>query len=130
MSGDDPTFWSIFILTFAKLAVLFLVASGVALILQAKRISAHLAVLAFVAVAVAVLGPDLIHTVPWYVLLGFGVLIGLGLLGQFLALFIGRGAANSAVGTLTANLILAVALPFILPFRLLRRLLSRDSGAG
>ena len=55
----------------------------------------------------------------------FGLLIGLRILREFLAFFVGKNAADTAVGTLLASVIKFLFLSLVWPIRALRRLFYR-----
>ncbi len=55
----------------------------------------------------------------------FVLLIGLRMLREFLAFFVGRGAADTAVGNLLSSVIKFLFLSLVWPIRALRRLFYR-----
>ena len=58
-------------------------------------------------------------------ILGFiGLLIGLRLLREFLAVFVGKGAADTTIGTLLALVIRYLFLALVWPLKILRRLFN------
>lgn len=122
----DPQLNADFALVFTHFGALLFTVGGFVLMFGAKRLFAQFIVLGFISILIANFGPAALHGIPVLVLLGLGVLIGFSILGHVLALFIGRGAADSAIGNLLAYVLRVFFLPFVLPFRLFRLLMRRD----
>ena len=58
-------------------------------------------------------------------ILGFiGLLIGLRVLREFVAVFVGKSAADTAIGTLLASVIRYLFLALVWPLKVLRRLFN------
>ena len=111
--------------TLQSLGVLLFMVAGFSLILEAPGIAGRFIFLGFVAIAFSQIGPDVVDQIPLPVLFVVGILILLAVLGQFLALFIGRRAADVAIGNIVANLVTAVVIFMFLPIKVLRKLLEQ-----
>ena len=96
--------------------------AGLSLIVQTKRLAGNLMLLGFASIIIANLDPSIVEGIPFYVWFGVGVLLAFSLLRYALALFVGRGAADTAVGNLLAALIAFLVVVVFMPLRLLRRL--------
>ena len=110
---------------FEGLGVLLILAAGLLFIVGATQIAKRFIFLGLFAVLFAGFHPVLFDEVPLPLLVAAGVLIVLALFGQFLALFIGRRAADVAIGTIVSNLVTAVVVLMFLPVKMLRKLLEK-----
>ena len=110
-----------------------IVGAGLSFVLGKRRLGRLLLLLAVGTVTVSVLVPGGLDWRAWlpdyiddavviYVLCIVGFLVGINLLRHVLALFIGYGAANSAVGNILSSVILAVFTILVRPLRALRRM--------
>ena len=108
-----------------NLGTLFIIGSGLALLLRARRLFMSLMLLGIALIVVGHVGPSSLEGLPLYVLLGLGVLVVLSLLRAVLVLFVGRRAGDTAVGALVGNLITLLFVWLLFPVRLLRRALLR-----
>lgn len=107
---------------FEALGTLLIMLSGLLFIVGATRIAKHFIFLGIFAVIFAGFHPLLFEAVPLPLLLVASILIVLALLGQFLSLFIGKGAADVAIGNLVSYLITTIAVFMFLPLKFLRKL--------
>lgn len=118
------------------LATLFIVLSGFAFMVRMTRVAWSLIVLAVILLALEPLieplldaaidagwdqGVALVHQLPWWITAIVAALFGLIILKIVLSLFLGRRAADHAVGVLAADGIRALLWIFLAaPFRVIR----------
>lgn len=111
-----------------QLGVLFIMAMGLALILQQKGLAAKLGITGVGFVIAGAMGPEALAAIldffgglpVWLLVLVAGLLL-LSLLGSFAAIFIGKEAAAAMVGNLAASLVRALAFMFLWPIKQLRK---------
>ena len=111
---------------FQSLGVLLILAAGLLLIVGATHIAKRFIFLGLFAVLFAGFHPLLFEEIPLPLLVVASVLIVLALFGQFLALFIGRRAADVAIGTIVSNLVTAVVVLMFLPIKIIRKILTNN----
>lgn len=96
---------------------LVLIIAGICLVLGLKRLATSLFILVLAMTFLPTLIAPVLDALPWQLLLLVGVLLCLSILGEFTAIFIGRGAANTMVGSLAAGFVRAL---FFIPRLIVR----------
>ena len=107
---------------FEALGTLLIMVSGLLFIVGATRIAKRFIFLGIFTVIFAGFHPLLFEEIPLPLLLVAGVLIVLAIFGQFLSLFIGKRAADVAIGNIVSNLVTAIVVLMFLPVKWLRKL--------
>ena len=116
--------------TYATFLVALLVACAcIALVFGKVRAAGKLILVGFVSIVVVAIvakvgfAAEAEKAFPY--ILGFiGLLIGLRLLRELLAVFVGKGAADTTIGTLLALVIRYLFLAVVWPLKILRRLFN------
>jgi hypothetical protein len=96
-------------------AVLLFMMAGLALIVQAKRLAAGLALAGFAVIVLPAVFAPLIAMLPGWLRLLIAIGVGLSITRALLRVAIGRAASDHVAGTFAAD---AIRFCLLLPFRL------------
>lgn len=102
-------------------AVLLFMAAGAALIVQARRIAAGLALAGCGMIVLPALSAPFLAMLPGWLRLAITVVVGLSIARAVLRMVLGGPASDHTVGILAAN---AIRFCLLLPFRLIGTLLA------
>ncbi len=111
------------------LGVALCMAAILALIVSARQTAGKLFWLGLISIVVRYLIPSMAREIPVWIILAVLALMGLAMLGSFVAVFIGKDAANTMVGGLAADVVRGVFKVMILPLKALKRLFGSSDGS-